>query len=436
MTRLHPVDARMLWSAPQMRSDQFLLFAFDGNASPIDEVCAALLHRASAISSLTTVISEVPGHLDYPSWVHAPATADQIRVHRLEDPTWTGMLARLADLLAAQLDPGTAAWRLHLFDAVAGPDDPGGSAGLRVAVLQISHARHDGRGASAVARRLFGAPSAPEADGGRVGAVPTGVVLTGAVPSGAVRAAAGVLRLPVQVGRLVVDGAAAYRLSRSAGHPGPGPVAPAPINGRPGPRRALRTLTVARDRLGGRVTPAAVAVIGDALAAGGLVDGDPVVELTLARATRRGPANDFHMVGIASRTDLSGESRLAAITAAIDAARERDRAPARVAARRAEAATPAPLMHWAATSVDPGDGPPPAVTGHTVVSSVNRGAADLTLAGGRVRLTAGFPALSPVHRLTHGVHGIGATVTFSVQADPEALDIDAHVGALRAALDR
>ena len=63
-------------------------------------------------------------------------------------------------------------------------------------------------------------------------------------------------------------------------------------------------------------------------------------------------------------------------------------------AYRAESATPAILAHWAIRQFDIGTGPD-TVTGVTVVSTVNRGPADLALAGGRVRFTTGFPALSP-----------------------------------------
>lgn len=68
------------------------------------------------------------------------------------------------------------------------------------------------------------------------------------------------------------------------------------------------------------------------------------------------------------------------------------------------------------------------VTGNTVVSSVNRGAADLRFGAATVALTAGFPGLSPMMGLTHGVHGIGDTVAVSVHAADSAIgDIDAYV---------
>jgi hypothetical protein len=56
-----------------------------------------------------------------------------------------------------------------------------------------------------------------------------------------------------------------------------------------------------------------------------------------------------------------------------------------------------------------------------------------------VVLTAGYPALSPVMGLTHGVHGIGDTVAISVHAaesafQSEGADIDEYLGLLDAAL--
>lgn len=50
-------------------------------------------------------------------------------------------------------------------------------------------------------------------------------------------------------------------------------------------------------------------------------------------------------------------------------------------------------------------------------------------------LTAGYPALSPVVGLTHGVHGIGDTIAISVHAAESAVpDIDAYVRLLDEAL--
>lgn len=70
-----------------------------------------------------------------------------------------------------------------------------------------------------------------------------------------------------------------------------------------------------------------------------------------------------------------------------------------------------------------------------ITSSVHRGAADLSFGGARVVLTAGYPALSPVMGLTHGVHGIGDTIAISVHAAESAVpDIDYYAELLEAAL--
>jgi hypothetical protein len=91
------------------------------------------------------------------------------------------------------------------------------------------------------------------------------------------------------------------------------------------------------------------------------------------------------------------------------------------------AALPAPLLRWGIGQFDP-EARSPTVTGNTVVSSVNRGPADLFLGEASVVLTAGFPGLSPMMGLTHGVHGIGDTIAISVHAAESAVgDIDAYV---------
>jgi hypothetical protein len=106
---------------------------------------------------------------------------------------------------------------------------------------------------------------------------------------------------------------------------------------------------------------------------------------------------------------------------------------AMLTARAAFAATPAPLLRLGARQFDPAVRSP-VVTGNTVVSSVNRGPADLCFGGRPVRLTAGFPALSPMQSLTHGVHGIGETIVLSVHADPDNVDIEEYMARLAAAL--
>jgi hypothetical protein len=92
------------------------------------------------------------------------------------------------------------------------------------------------------------------------------------------------------------------------------------------------------------------------------------------------------------------------------------------------------LLRWGIAQFD-ADARPVQVAGNTVLSSVHRGAADLSFGDAPVVLTAGYPALSPAMGLTHGVHGIGDTIAISVHAAESAVgDVDAYVELLDAAL--
>ena len=131
---------------------------------------------------------------------------------------------------------------------------------------------------------------------------------------------------------------------------------------------------------------------------------------------------------------LGPDARAERIAADLANGRRRFEHPATRAADRAFAAVPAPLLRWGVAQFDP-DARPTQVAGNTVVSSVYRGAADLSFGDARVVLTAGYPALSPAMGLTHGVHGIGDTVAISVHAAESAVpDIDAYLRLLDAAL--
>ena len=104
-------------------------------------------------------------------------------------------------------------------------------------------------------------------------------------------------------------------------------------------------------------------------------------------------------------------------------------------AYRAESATPAFLAHWAIRQFDIGTRPD-TVTGVTVVSTVNRGPADLAWPAAVSGSRPAFPPCRRVRGLTHGVHGIGSAVAISVTTSPEIVDVDAYVEMLRRALDR
>ena len=131
---------------------------------------------------------------------------------------------------------------------------------------------------------------------------------------------------------------------------------------------------------------------------------------------------------------LGLEDRAQRIAAELANGRRRFAHPATRYADRALAAVPAILLRRGIAQFDL-DVRPSQVSGNTVVSSVHRGAADLSFGGARVVLTAGYPALSPVMGLTHGVHGIGDTIAVSVHAAESAVpDIDAYLRLLDAAL--
>ncbi|MFF3568094.1 WS/DGAT domain-containing protein [Nocardia jiangxiensis] len=130
-----------------------------------------------------------------------------------------------------------------------------------------------------------------------------------------------------------------------------------------------------------------------------------------------------------------------------DPHRRADRIAADLAARRTRALHPLMTARNAVTEVIPApvlrrdiagyplDLTPETLSGHTVISSVNRGPADLTFANAPVRWTAGFPALGTVMHLTHGIHGLGNTVTVSIHADPDVIpDIDTYTALLDTAL--
>jgi hypothetical protein len=157
-------------------------------------------------------------------------------------------------------------------------------------------------------------------------------------------------------------------------------------------------------------------------------------EVPMAKPGIRHAHNHFRNVGIDLHPHLPPAERAAAIAAELRGCRARAEHPAMVAADRSFAAVPAALLRWGVGQFDPAVRPP-AVTGNTVVSSVYRGPADLRFGAAPVLLTAGYPALSPMMGLTHGVHGIGDTVAISVHAAESAVDIDDYLTRLQLSVD-
>lgn len=406
--------------------------------------------------------------------------------HQLPERSWSCLLKVLGDLLGTGVDAAAHPWRLHVFRAVA--DAPGleGEPAL-VAVLQMSHALADGRRSSAIARALFSETpagedgsrtesAAPEAAGsaddartapasrletqarwpevtarGRMigDAVSASVSAVGVLVGSAV----GVLRTPVRVAATAVRGYQAFRaqrrlaeLTESGDVPPPAAGFPPSVLNRSSPqgisRHEARMLVFpsADLRVPGRtVTVVVLTAVSLALARYLAELGEPVqrlgaqVPMALPEAGRA--RNNYRGLGVDLFID-EPDLRLRAdkIAAALADRRVRAQHPLLSAQDRAIAAMPAPLLR---RDVDryPLDAVPDSIEGHTVVSSVDRGPADLSFGGGAVRFTAGFPALGSVMHLTHGVHGLGDTVTISLHADPAVLpDLDAYAAHLRAAL--
>ena len=433
------IDAQTHWMSAKIPNDQFLLFGFVGVRDPIERIAVDLERRAASIADLGLRVREVPGALDRPYWVSAPVGADQIRIHRgVSD--WDGCLADLAARMADQLDATSRAWRVHLYDAVGSAPGADGATAV-VAVLQIAHALADGSRATRIARELF--------DSRPVAQPETTATVRSLDIGSAATAGLGVARLPLQLVSLVRRGRRAHLAHRdlerdiAAGElvpPQPGRPRVA-INSAPGDRREIRVVLTSAQRLrdiGQSVTVGALVVIGQALD-GHLSprpDGDLRAEVTIAKPGPPRARNHFRNAGVGLHVDESDPAdRAALIRDDLTGARRRTDHDVTGAESEAMQAVPAALLHWGVRSFDT-TVVPELVTGHTVVSSVDRGAADLRLGGGTVRFTAGFPALSPVQSLTHGVHGIGDTVAISITASPDVVgDLDGYRDRIVEALD-
>jgi hypothetical protein len=417
MTRLSAVDAQTFWMSAQIPNDQFLLYAFAGEPGDLAEILAGLRGRALACADLRLRIADDCA-ARYPRWVDGAVEETQFVV-RTSGLDWAGCLDEVARLADDQLDPMSAAWRLHVLPRVCGA--PRTDSTVTVAVLQMAHSLADGTRSAELAAWLFG----------RTGPIPP---IT-----------------PNRRGSLLLRGVAAARAHRqlvadtAAGTvPPPAGLRPALLtNAAPqGPRR-IRTLLRGRRELtapGATVTVAALAAIGGALA-GYLSDAgdDPSrlgAEVPMVNHGIRHARNHFHNIGVGLHPDAAPDERAGLLARELRDARVRGAHPAMLAESRSLAAIPAPLLRWGVTKFDP-TARAPAVTGNTVVSSVNRGPGDLRFGAARVLLTAGYPALSPMMGLTHGVHGIGDTVAVSVHTAESvcgANHLDDYVARLDAAL--
>ncbi len=407
--RLAAVDAQTYWMSAKIPNDQFLLYVFDEGSTDVDRALREIQGRAQVCPELKLRIVDDRG-LVFPVWALREVGPDQFVVHDPADRTWVRCLAVVTALAEDQLDPRVMSWRLHVFPAIEGV--PGAHHRGTVAVLQICHALGDGVRASALAGYLFGR--------------------AGTVPAVGVRrhTAAGFARRAFSAGRahrgLVRDTATGLVPAQALSLP------VLRTNARPSGPRHVRMVICERGRLPGPTITVGVLAAVSAALSGHLreLGDDPALlgaEVPMAKSGPRLAHNHFGNVGVGLHPDMENGLRAHRIAADLHERRRRATHPAMRADNMAVAAIPAPVLRWGVAQFDP-DVRSPTVTGNTVVSSVNRGAKDLRFGAARVLLTAGFPSLSPMMGLTHGVHGIGDTIAVSVHAAESAIgDVDAYM---------
>lgn len=392
-----PSDAQLLWLSAKVPNDQFLVYVFEGEPDVRSGVDAIRRNAEGCAELRLRVLDDTPWR--YPRWVRSDVGEEQVVVHETVGQ-WRTALESVAGL--EQLDVSRIAWRVHVFP-------PG------VVVVQISHALGDGARSAALAATLLGRR----------------------VPIPAVRPRPGNLLLRS------IEAARAHRqmsVEIEAGLlPRPAPPRPAlSVNAAPRGTPVLQTLVVDRSRLSGpTVTVAALSAISEALGGYLVARGEDVgmlgAEVPMAGPPSTQARNNFRNVSVGLYPELDRDGRARRIAADLAAQRRRVEHRATRASDEAFAAVPAPVLRWGVGRFDAG-ARSSTVSGHTVVSSVNRGPADLTFGGRRVLLTTGYPALSPMMRLTHGVHGIGETIAISLHADSAVVDVDEYADRLARAL--
>ncbi|MFD3706415.1 hypothetical protein ACFWUP_25020 [Nocardia sp. NPDC058658] len=464
MTTMAARDATMYWLSRRTANDVFLLYSFAETDSATDELRAIVAARAACIPDLRIRLREIPGDFGYPRWVPAEFASQQFVHHQPDGLSWQALLADLGELLGTGVVATEYPWRIHVFRGVRGA--PRTSEPVVVVVLQLSHALADGTRAAAIARALFGAavvhstPGAPVDNSAYLPVGPaqtsTQPVETCGQPCGWIARRVdprwlGVLRFPQQLAATMWRGRAAYLAQREladrteagevpAAATGFAPCAlnPAVAVGDRSVRMLVMDATDLRN-LGKTVTVLALTAISrglcDYLTERGERPERLGTALPMALPTRGKARNNYRGLSIDLHID-EPDLRLRANLIAEELAARRERAlnPLFLAQDRVGEVVPSVLAVRDVERADL-DTVPAALDGNTVVSSVYRGADDLAFAGAPVLFTGGFPALGTVMHVTHGVHGIGETVTLSVHSDLRVMpDPDRYLERLTDAL--
>lgn len=424
----------MYWLSRHAPNDLFLLYCFADTGASAEQLRTIIAARGARIRDLRLRLHPVVGNLEYPRWETAEFDPRQLFGHGEVNLSWSTVLGRLGELLGTGLDATRCPWRVHLFRGVRGAPAMDGPA--VVVVVQLSHALADGTRSAAIVRALFQeTPANPPGPVDNSVEKPSacGQLRLGPVDNSAL---AGIVRLPNQLRRTVIRGVAAGRArtelaARTAAGEIPTPTEPFPPTAlnpvRPvaadAHRAGVRVYDAAALRLPGyTVTVVALVVVSRALERFSPEARRLGAQVPMALPGAGGTGNHYRGLSVDLRIgepDL--RARAAAIAEALRTRRLRATHPLQDAQDAVDAVVPAV---FAARDIARADLSvvPATLDGNTVVSSVHRGPADLSLAGGPVRWTGGFPALGTVMHLTHGVHGLGDTVTVSVHADAAVLD--------------
>ena len=412
--RVAPADAWYLF-ADELKTDQFLVYGFAGTPASVEQAVEEVIARARTCSELRLRVGYPShlgfAHLGFPAWVRGDVDPGQIIVHDSDQLDWPGFLRTTGWLIEGhQLDPERAMWLLHIFVGVHGvPGSPGKPA--TVAVAQISHALADGMRSAVLAGVLFGRQEAPPP----IAELPVHWPFARSFEAFRARR------------QLAADTAAGLV---------PEPPSPVPAlsinNNKPIGAPILRTFVRHRAQLPGkRATKGALIAISEALSGYLRERGEDPSQLTaLVPMAFSGTAHARNHSGpeyIRLHADVPDRADRARLIAAQLADRRSRRQHAALAANElALANLPGPLLRWIQSRTLP-----PTVMGHTVVSSVNRGPADLSFGGCPVIMTAGYPFLTPTIPLTHGIHGIGEMVGISVFTTTSVIsDIEDYIDRL------
>ncbi|WP_329414349.1 WS/DGAT domain-containing protein [Nocardia vinacea] len=500
MSTVAAQDATMYWLSGRTRNDLFMLYCFDDSGRSGAQLREFVARRSTEIADLSVRLRKLPGDLDYPAWVRCEFRAEQFVEHILPEPDWPSVCEVLGKLLGTGVDAAVRPWRLHVFRRVVGAPGGAGPAMVVVLQLshaladgrrgaeiarglfsevgegelvardesvagRLPAARAE-RGVavervaeSALVTSVIGAASVARALGGRSAGFGRrlGIAAVEAAPVNPihVNSALALLRMPIQFARTAIRGYQAFRAQQelaeltTAGRlPGPGPAfTPSLVNRSDSTDRhahQVRMIVCDAERLripGCTVTVVALTAVSIALDRYLTARGERAdrlgAQVPMALSDSRIAArNNYRSLGVdlfIDEPDLL--ARANRIAAALADRRTRAQHPLLTAQDRVTAVTPAPLLRRDIERY-PLDTVPHSIAGHTVVSSVHRGPADLTFGGAPVRFTGGFPAIGSVMHLTHGVHGLGDTVTVSIHADTAALpDVDNYVDLLRDALN-